>query len=133
MEFTNFFINPENKGNFINLINKVKNTEETECERIRDYYLFILHNFGRRFKDKSIFVSTSEDKNEAYEYAKYSKNDKSRYPDEKSVVFLYIIPRPLYKHGISAETAQEFYQDYKNKGLPRFQRINILNLQLQSA
>lgn len=120
-EFTNFFIDVDNKVNFINLINKVQNNKEAERQRIRDYYLFILHNFGRDFKRKSIFVSTSEDKTEAYEYAKFTSKS-SRYPDEKSVVFLYIVPRPLYKHGISAEIAQEFYQNYKNQGLPTYSR-----------
>ncbi|MEA5617901.1 hypothetical protein VB711_08625 [Cronbergia sp. UHCC 0137] len=122
IEFTNFFSKLDNKGNFINLINNVKNNKESERERIRDYYLFILHNFGRNFKKKSLFVSTSEDKAEAYKYAIHTKNNKSSIPDKKSVIFLYIVPRPLYKHGINAEISKEFYQDYERQGFPTYSR-----------
>ncbi|MEA5515257.1 hypothetical protein [Nodularia sp. UHCC 0506] len=117
-EFTNFFSN-DNKEKFINIINNIKNNQETERERIRDYYLFILHNFGRHFKEKSIFVSTTEDKAEADEYAQGRKPCE---PNKKSVVFLYIVPRPLYKHCINAEISQEFHQHYQKQGLPIYSR-----------
>lgn len=86
--------------------------------RIRDYYLYFLHTFGNQnFKKLSYFVSTSEDWETAFKFAKSTKDD-SKADEQEAIVFVYIVPEPLYKHGINLQEIKDFNLEYKDSGLP---------------
>ncbi|MBX3054086.1 MAG: hypothetical protein KF753_21620 [Caldilineaceae bacterium] len=115
-EFVTFFQSRENSPCFIRQIEQIADPQERE--RVRDYYLYLLHTFGRSsIGNMSFFVSTSTNQKTA-EYFATGGGRKRR----QSVIFLYFIPKPLHKHGISHFTALEFHKRYQHTGLPLYNR-----------
>lgn len=115
-KFSNFFSSTNNEERFIEIINE-KVTDPIKKEKLRDYYLYLLHRFGSRQQlatNLSFFVSTSEDEEEAKDFA-LSKEKKKR-----SVVFVYMVPEPLYKYGVNRLVLNKVYEEYSNTGMPLY-------------
>lgn len=92
--FREFFLEPNNKLEFIRVIN----TTYTKNNRlkVRDYYLYFLHVAGSAgVRKETMFVSTSLNKRTALGFSKMPKGNKSR------VIFHYFIPQPFYLHAIA--------------------------------
>lgn len=115
-KFSNFFFSTNKKERFIEIINE-KVTDQIKKEKLRDYYLYLLHTFGSSQQlatNLSFFVSTSEDEDEA-KYFALSQEKKKR-----SVVFVYMVPEPLYKYGVSRSVLNSLYEEYRDTGIPLY-------------
>jgi hypothetical protein len=58
--------------------------------------------------------SASEDEEEA-KYFALSQEKKKR-----SVVFVYMVPEPLYKYGVSRSVLNSLYEEYRDTGIPLY-------------
>lgn len=117
VEFSKFFCLTTNKDVFIKLIDD-KLIEQHSKEKLRDYYFYLLHTFGSRKQlatNLSFFVSTSEDEEEAKRFALSREQEKKR-----SVLFVYMVPEPLYKYGVNRFVLNKVYEEYSNTGMPLY-------------
>lgn len=72
IDLKNFFSESKNKGVFLKIIDRLN---ESEKNIIRNYYLILLHQMAAiNYKNKSHFVSTSEDYSIALEFSESSKD-----------------------------------------------------------
>lgn len=114
-KFFDFFIEPSNIDNF-------KSGVETFSEscnalmQVRDYYLYLLHTFGKSgISELSFFVSTSTDKAVAEEFALSKSNFELSH---EGVVFYYWIPEPLIDYACSKVTVKQIQENMESTSLP---------------
>lgn len=115
-KFSNFFCSTNNKERFIEIINE-KVTDQVDKEKLRDHYLYLLHTFGSRKQlatNLSFFVSTSEDEEEAKRFALLQEKK------NRSVLFVYMVPEPLCKYGVSRSVLNSLYEEYRDTGIPLY-------------
>ena len=114
--FVSYFRDEANLPDFLH--RNADSSDSSRAERVRDYYLFLLHNFGGGgIAEMSFFVSTSVNPETAMSFAG-SKHQKSG----KSVVFVHMIPQPFYKHGIGALEVKCVTRDFRYRGIPIYDR-----------
>jgi hypothetical protein len=115
-EFVTFFQSRENQSFFVEQIEHI--ADPYERERVRDYYLYLLHTFGGKgVGNMSFFVSTSTDK-ETAEYFAIAGDTRKR----QCVTFVYFIPKPSDKHSLSYYSIDRFHKRYQYTGLPLYHK-----------
>lgn len=109
IQFCEFFTKALNEKCFVS-----KCTVEPQLgTSIRDYYLYLLHTFGRMgISDLSFFVSSSRNYEQALSFTKESKADSS------PIVFVYFIPYPFANYGIDLKIILETNEAITKRGLP---------------
>lgn len=107
-EFIDYFKADENIDIFISEAMKLTPRNR---ERVRDYYLYLLHTAQDLGVDKeSIFVSTSKSYSEACSFAINGKN-------RSSIIISYFIPYPIYNFAVEHHSLLTCLQ---NTNLPRY-------------
>lgn len=113
VELAKFFLNRENLPRFIEAVDGLNVREK---EQVRDYYLYLLHTFGRDGISRlSFFVSSSQKMAEAKEFA-LSWNRRKR----ESIVIAYFVPEPLFEHGLNSSILHNYQSFCSFVGLPPY-------------
>lgn len=110
--FSEYFLNSNNKTDFIDKIKAVTNNEEKI--RIRDYYLSLMHQIGKiGFYNNSFFTSTSFDYNSAMHFA---KNDSL----SEKIIFVSWVKYPQNDVGVSFNYLNKVKKIIRNSQLPEY-------------
>lgn len=105
-EFVNFF-QDSNKPNFFSYSPSLR-------EKIRDYYLYLLHTAGDSVvKSKSFLVSTSLEHKMAEEYS------------DDEYVIIYIVPAPLCTFAVTHKFALSYETELEKNGFPLYKGAAI--------
>ncbi len=116
-KFYSFFCTESNKNLFMEMIKKI--TCSQAKQRAKDYYLYLLHTFGKKsFSPLSFFVSTSENKEQAEKFAKSKKEDGRITQEIKSIILVYMVLEPFHKYAMNLSLAHKFKKDYESTSLP---------------
>ncbi|MCL4872296.1 MAG: hypothetical protein KJ063_25325 [Anaerolineae bacterium] len=107
-QFVQFFQAPSNLGKFLAVLEQ--GISPNELEKIRDYYLYLLHTFGRKgANNRSFLVSTSRKRDVARDFT-----------NDRGIIIVYLVPEPVEEDGISRETIANFKKRYKHTPLPLY-------------
>lgn len=107
-----YFLNTNNKIDFLNKINAI--TNDKEKIKIRDYYLSLMHQIGKiGFYNNSFFTSTSFDYNKAIYFA---ENDSS----SEKIIFVSWVKYPLNNIGVSFNYLNNAKSLIKSSQLPNY-------------
>jgi hypothetical protein len=110
--FCNYFLNKENRADFLSKITTIKNRQDKL--KIRDYYLALLHNIGKiGFYSNSFFLSTSLDFNVALSFAKNNDSD-------EPIIFVSWIRDAENSIGITREKIENTKSILDKLELPRY-------------
>lgn len=104
-EFVKYFKDDNNKNDFTEKINK-----SSKKLFLKDYYMAFLHTEGKIVKDKSYFLSSSEELKIAEKFAN-SQDINNR------VVFCYFINKPFLQFGIFSKNKGYLKKEIENSKL----------------
>lgn len=117
-EFRDYFLNRENRLDFLTKINSAY-TSETKL-KARDYFLYFLHVAGSAgIRQETMFVSTTTDKDIASDFSKAGSGDVSR------IIFHYFIPQPFHGHAIAPWVADHHQRIADKIGLPTYKATGL--------
>lgn len=108
VEFTAFFLTKDNRNTFIEQIERVFDANKRQL--VRDYYLFLLHTC-RSLVSSSLLISTSKKRNIARSFSWLGGD---------GVMFMYLVPEPLYKYAVSQSSLDLLQELCDELGLPTY-------------